>query len=252
MTSQHSWFRGPELRSIVFDAPTPSTWIVLKRVNEHEHRKDPDHSAVSYASVKYQCKKHGDASKIAFVRIYKQLPHLGTEFDDHATRAKQARAWTPPELVAYKTLTDKQSKVTPRLLGYREQEQESSALVPAGFLVSFAWEQVPGVQLGDSLGAKVFWDMSDDQRHNIREAFKNKTIRETETIGFRPLFSGPSHLVWDSASGNLFMVGFRQWIEVKPTPWSEAKSYWFDLAKPPKKVNWSEWSNNPDTSNWKF
>ncbi|KAJ5522201.1 hypothetical protein N7527_006316 [Penicillium freii] len=237
MTSQHSWFRGPEPRSI----------IVLKRVNEHEHRKDPEHSAVSYASVKYQCKKHGDASKIAFVRIYKQLPHLGTEFDDYATRAKQARAWTPPELVAYKTLTNKQSKVTPRLLGYREEEQESSALVPAGFLVSFAWEQVPGVQLGD-----IFWDMSDDQRHNIREAFKNNTIRETETIGVRPLFSGPSHLVWDSASGNLFMVGFRQWIEVQPTPWSEAKSYWFDLAKPPKKVNWSEWGNRPDTSNWKF
>ncbi|KAJ5788966.1 uncharacterized protein N7518_005977 [Penicillium psychrosexuale] len=160
MTSQHSWFRGPELRSIVFDTP-PSTWIVLKRVNEHEHRKDPDHSAVSYASVK----------------IYKQLPHLGTEFDDYATRARQARAWTPPELVAYKTLTDKQSEVTPRLLGYREEEQESSALVPAGFLVSFAWEQVPGIQLGDSLGAKVFWDMTVDQRHNIREAFKNKTIR---------------------------------------------------------------------------
>ena len=176
MTSQHSWFLGPEPRSIVFDAPTPSTWIVLKRVNEHEHRKDPDHSAVSFASVKYQCKNHGDASKIAFVRIYKQLPHLGTEFDDYATRARQARVWTPPELVAYKTLTDKQSKVTPRLLGYREEEQESSALVPAGFLVSFAWEQVPGVQLGDSLGAKVFWDMSSDQRHIIREAFKNKII----------------------------------------------------------------------------
>ncbi|CDM38273.1 unnamed protein product [Penicillium roqueforti FM164] len=116
MTSQHSWFRGPELRSI--------------------HRKNPDHSAISYASVKYQCNKHGDASKIAFVRIYKQLPHLGTEFDDYTTRARQARAWTPPELVAYKTLTDKQSEVTPRLLGYREEEQESSALVPAGFLVS--------------------------------------------------------------------------------------------------------------------
>lgn len=78
-------------------------------------------------------------------------PHLGTEFDDYTTRAKQARAWTPPELVAYKTLTDKQSKVTPRLLGYREEEQESSALVP-GVLVSFAWEQVPGVQLGDTSG----------------------------------------------------------------------------------------------------
>ncbi|KAJ5248133.1 hypothetical protein N7524_012093 [Penicillium chrysogenum] len=252
MTSQHSRFVGAELYSISFDAPTPSTWIVIERVNEHEHRKDPDHSAVSYASVKYRCKKDGDASKNAFVRIYKQLPHLGTEFGDHATRANQARAWTPPELVAYKTLTDKQSKVTPSLLGYKEEKQDSSAIVPAGFLVSFAWEQVPGVQLGDSLGGKVFWGMSDHQRHIIREAFKNKTIPETETIGIHPLFYGPSHLVWDSVSGNLFMVGFRQWIEVKPTPWSEAKCYWFDLAKPPKKVNWSEFVKNPDTSNWEF
>ncbi|CAI7630560.1 unnamed protein product [Penicillium glandicola] len=195
MTLHHSWFQGPELHNIVFD-PTPSTWIILEHVNEHEHRKNPDHSSVSYASVKYRCRKYDDASKIA--------------------------AWTPPELVAYKTLTDKQSKVTPQLLGYREEKQASSALMPGGFLVSFVWEQVPGVQLGNSLGAKVFWGMSDDQRHIIREAFK-KTIR--------------------------FMVGFRQWIEVKPTPWSEAKSYWFDLAKPPQNVDWSEWAKKPDTSN---
>ncbi|KAJ5968591.1 hypothetical protein N7501_004839 [Penicillium viridicatum] len=228
MTSQNSCFQSPELHNIVFDAPAPSTWNVLKRVNQHEHRKDPGHSAVSYASVKYRCKKHGDDSKIAFVRTYRQIPHLGTEFDDYTTLAKQARVWTPPELVAYKTLTDRQSSVTPRLLGYREEEKESSALIPSGFLVSFAWEQVPGVQLGDNLGGKDFWDMSDDQRHIIREAFKNKTIRETKAIGFSPLFSGPRHLVWDSTSGNLaniFMVGFRRWVEVKPTPWSEAKSY---------------------------
>ncbi|KAJ5895330.1 hypothetical protein N7495_007021 [Penicillium taxi] len=248
MTSSYPWFRGPEIHSIIFDDPEPSTWIVLERLNEHENREDPerahikhpDHCTVSYASIKYRCKKQGDASKIAFVRMYKQIPHLGTEFDDHTTRAKQARAWSPPELIAYKTLTDKQSKFTHHLLGYREEEQESSALVSSGFLVSFAWEQVPGVQLGDSLGGKVFWDMSDDQRHTIRETFKNKTIRETEAIGFRPLFACPSHLVWDSASGNLFMVGFRQWIDVKPNPWSEAKSFCFGLAKPPRNDDWSE------------
>ncbi|CAG8268526.1 unnamed protein product [Penicillium salamii] len=138
MTSPSLWFRGPELHSITFDTPEPSTWIVLERVKEREHREDPEPSAVSFASVKYRCKNLGDASKIALVRIYKQIPHLSTEFDDHATRAKQAKAWTPPELLAYKTLTEKQSKVTPRLLGYRKEEQESSALVPSGFLVSFA------------------------------------------------------------------------------------------------------------------
>ncbi|CAG8155931.1 unnamed protein product [Penicillium nalgiovense] len=136
MASPHPWFRGPEFHSIVFDAPTPSIWIVLERVNEHEHRKEPDHSAISYAYNRY-------------------------------------------------------------------------ILMLAAF-------------------------------------------SETEAIGFSPLFPSPKHLVWDSASGNLFMVGFRRWIEVKPTPWSEAKSYWFDLAKPPKKINWPEWINTPDTSNWEF
>ncbi|KAJ5479931.1 hypothetical protein N7530_005440 [Penicillium desertorum] len=145
MASPYPWFRGPELHSIVFDAPAPSTWIVLERVNEHEHREDPDHSAISYASVKYRCKKHGDASKIAFVRICKQIPHLNTEFDDYATRAKQARAWTPPELAV---------ECHPRLLGYREESKRAPLLYPPGFLVSFAWEQVPGVQLGANLSGR--------------------------------------------------------------------------------------------------
>ncbi|KAJ6146208.1 hypothetical protein N7497_008190 [Penicillium chrysogenum] len=235
MTSQHSRFLGTELYSISFDA--------LRRL----------HGLSSSALTNTSTERIPTTPLSPMPPLSTgQLPPLGTEFGDHATRANQARAWTPPELVAYKTLTDKQSKVTPRLLGYKEEKQDSSAIVPAGFLVSFAWEQVPGVQLGDSLGGKVFWGMSDHQRHIIREAFKNKTIPESETIGIHPLFYGPSHLVWDSVSGNLFMVGFRQWIEVKPTPWSEAKSYWFDLAKPPKKVNWSEFVKNPDTSNWEF
>ncbi|CAG8268481.1 unnamed protein product [Penicillium salamii] len=92
--------------------------------------------------------------------------------------------------------------------------------------------------------------MSKGERHIIREAFKNKTILNTEAIGIRPLFAGAVHLVWDSASSNLFMVGFRRWADVKPTPWSEAKSYWFGLTKPPKKLNWAAWNN--DTSDWKF
>ncbi|KAF9249887.1 hypothetical protein DTO013E5_8696 [Penicillium roqueforti] len=169
MTSQHSWFRGPELRSIVFDAGLSS-------------------SALTNTSTE----------KIPTTPLSPMPPSStsATNTEMLAKSRSQARAWTPPELVAYKTLTDKQSEVTPRLLGYREEEQESSALVPAGFLVSLR--------------------------------------------GSKCLFGIPPPVI--------FMVGFRQWFEVKPTPWNEAKPYWFDLAKPPQRVNWSEWINNPDTS----
>lgn len=172
MNSPASSFRGPDLRSISFDLPTPSTWIVLNHVNEHERRFEPGDDSVSYLCFKYRCKKRGDASKIAFVRIYQQVPHIGTEFEDSVTRARQAMTWTPPELVAYKTLTEKRSTVTPHLVGYLEEKQDSSASVPGGFLVSVAWEQVPGVQLGNNRGENIFWDMSRDQRDIIRKAFK--------------------------------------------------------------------------------
>ncbi|KAJ5889039.1 hypothetical protein N7495_009080, partial [Penicillium taxi] len=85
----YPWFH-PELRSIVFDAPEPSTWIVLERVNEHEHQRTPNTLLLS------------------------PIPLLRTG----------ARNTTPPELVVYKTLTDKQSRVTPRLLRYREEKQQ--------------------------------------------------------------------------------------------------------------------------------
>lgn len=68
-----------------------------------------------------------------------QIPYFGTEIDDKVTRARQAAPkWMPPELIAYKGLMDKKSDVTPRLLGWRREQQDESGLVPGGFLVSLA------------------------------------------------------------------------------------------------------------------
>lgn len=167
MASDGSWFRGPPLDTISFDLPIPSKWKVIEKMNEKAGGL-----AVSWACIKYRCQKSDDKTQIAHIRIWMQIPNFGTEIDDQATRAQQAApTWMPLELIAYKGLTDNQSDVTPRLIGWRK-EQDASGLVPGGFLVSLAWEEVPGTHLGDQLGSDAFWNLDEDERNRVRDAFK--------------------------------------------------------------------------------
>ncbi|OQD62821.1 hypothetical protein PENPOL_c011G04336 [Penicillium polonicum] len=178
-----------------------------------------------------------------------QIPNFGTEIDDQATRAQQAApTWMPLELIAYKGLTDNQSDVTPRLIGWRK-EQDASGLVPGGFLVSLAWEEVPGTHLGDQLGSDAFWNLDEDERNRVRDAFK-VTLHKIERMGYKPLFASTRNLVWDPTSNTLFVVGFREWGYVDPTPWMELKFALFGLVKMPSISNLSEWDG--DTSGWVF
>ena len=87
-----------------------------------------------------------------------QVPCINTEFEDPATRASQAVQFKPRELRAYQILTKAKDKdkdgtqIAPQLLGYKEDRQDSSGLVPGGLLTWVAWEVLPGKQLGD-----LFW-----------------------------------------------------------------------------------------------
>lgn len=130
-------------------------------------------SQVSYALIKYRCQNWNNKAQTAYIRIWKQIPHFETEIDDPDIRTQQAKPnWIPEELIAYKELTDKNSDVTPRLLGWSREQQDGSGLVPGGFLVSLAWEEVPGTQLGDQLGSEAFWKLDQDERKRVRDAFK--------------------------------------------------------------------------------
>ncbi|OQE10104.1 hypothetical protein PENFLA_c093G07795 [Penicillium flavigenum] len=121
-----------------------------------------------YVTV-YRCQNWNHKAQTAYIRIWKQIPHLETEIDDPDIRARQAKPkWIPQELIAYKELTDKNSGVTPRLLGWSREQQDGSGLVPGGFLVSLAWEEVPGTQLGDQLGSEAFWKLGQDERKRVR------------------------------------------------------------------------------------
>lgn len=135
-------FKGPShARFHLISQSHPSQWKVLEQLNEH-------------VSQKYRCRETNDRNKIAHIRIYKQIPHFGTETDSQAIRARQA---TPPELTAYREMADKDSNVTPRLLGWRREQQDRSGLIHSGFLVSLAWEEVAGIQpvwLGGVLAAQ--------------------------------------------------------------------------------------------------
>lgn len=174
MASDRSWFRGPPLDTISFDLPVPSKWKVIEKMNELASQIDDEgDEAVSWACIKYHCKNSNDKTQIAYIRIWMQIPYFGTEIDDQDTRARQAAPkWMPPELIAYKELMDKKSDITPRLLGWRREQQDESGLVPGGFLVSLAWEKVPGMQLGDQFGSDGFWNLDEDERNSVRDAFK--------------------------------------------------------------------------------
>ena len=128
-------------------------------------------SSPSYSSTKLLCHDSADPEKKAFMRIYMQIPYVNTESDDSAIRAQQASVFIHKELFAYKALTRKGSTITPRLLGYKESQQDSSGLVPGGFITWFAWEIVLGLRLGDDFGAAAFWDLESSEREQVRLTF---------------------------------------------------------------------------------
>ncbi|OQE88585.1 hypothetical protein PENNAL_c0016G09623 [Penicillium nalgiovense] len=255
MDSDRSWFRGPPLYTISFNLGAPSKWEVIEKVNENalqlgESELEESVDQVFYACIKYRRQNWNDKAHTAYIRVWKQIPHFETEIDDPDIRARQAKPkWIPQELTAYKELTEKNSDVTPRLLGWSREQQDGSGLVPGGFLVSLAWEEVPGTQLGDQLGSGAFW------QHQVKtsvtgSATPSVTISKLRCLGYEPLFARGRNLVWDSTSNTLFMVGFREWSSAKPMPWSEVVFSWFGLVKIPGNFTWSTWDG--DTSSWEF
>jgi hypothetical protein len=154
--------------------PQPSQWKIIEILNEHDYQSEKDDPLPSGASLKLSCIEVNGHGRHAMIRVCVQVPYLNTEMEDSATRSTQAIRYTPKELVAYKTLTEKGSTITPQLLGYSEDRQDRSGLVPGGFLTWFAWEVVPGLRLGDYSGkATAFWLLQDPkERAEIREAFR--------------------------------------------------------------------------------
>jgi hypothetical protein len=179
MASTRSWFRKSLVEPdtvVSLPSPSPSKWKIIKQVNEIEHQVGEqtirNGSRPSYAAVKLLCHDICHPARQAFMRIYQQIPFTGTDVESLNDRAKQATSYTHEELNALRSMTRMGSNITPQLLAWSEGQQNKSGLVPGGYITYLVWEIVPGLRLGDSMGADAFWGLPREQRDEVRVAFE--------------------------------------------------------------------------------
>lgn len=120
--------------------------------------------------AKFLCyRKDYLTQKLAFMRIHRQIPTIGTEYTKPKTRALQAiPIYIPTGLKAFQRLKSMACNVTSALLGYKEAQQGNDDAVPGGFSVCIVWDKVPGESLSD----EYFWSLDRDARDDIRREFR--------------------------------------------------------------------------------
>jgi len=149
------------------------TWIIIEKLEElsffmTQQDIDDGHKP-GFAAAKFLCHPKGDPKKLAFMRIYRQIPISGTEWSPSRVRATQAVPRIEiDELTAFKSLMKQACPVVPNLLGYEEGSQPDDGIVPGGYDTTIVWEKVPGAPLSE----KYFWSLDRVQRDSIREEFR--------------------------------------------------------------------------------
>ncbi|KAJ5920092.1 hypothetical protein N7516_010950 [Penicillium verrucosum] len=215
MDFPRSWLpsRLNEGDEVSLDKPTPSRWVIGKPVNTHSYQSDE--------------RRFNSYFHMSAMSTRTKLPSPETQQNS-----------PPPELDAYKYLTAKHSRNTPKLLAYKRRTQLIEGPVPGGHVTWIVWEKVPGKCLGCPRYAFVYWDMPSDERKRVREAFLQEfpTIWEMGYFPFRP---SPASMIWDNNTGSLYFVGFRDSTHFQPNNQSRKPlKAWlpdFDLARPPQK-----------------
>jgi hypothetical protein len=177
-SAQSSTFWVPEGTEITTEAKPhqllPSrTWIITEKLEELSffmtQRDINDGHKPGFAAAKFVCHPKDDPSKLAFMRIYRQIPICGFESAPSSIRASQAVPQKPNrELAAFKELKHLACPVVPQLLGYQEGTQGDNEIVPGGYEISIVWEKVPG----EPLSQDYFWSLNEQQRDRIREEFR--------------------------------------------------------------------------------
>jgi hypothetical protein len=167
--------------NIHFDEPRPSTWTLTEKIKERYSQLDESDSkafeSTSYAWALYACQNVDNLSEEALVKIYMQIPYMGSEFDLPEERATQASdvliESSQSEYEALQHLTERRCQSTPALLGHKMDKQQENGLVPGGYILYLLMTRMPGIPLGTNVVFdSLFWKLPDTTRDNIREAFK--------------------------------------------------------------------------------
>ncbi|KAJ5686516.1 hypothetical protein N7536_009135 [Penicillium majusculum] len=233
MSSSTPWLRkGIDPGTIItLDQPTPSKWKIVKKLNEYDHQLDEQYRLgfrLSFTCAKLLCCDPKDDTKLAFMRIYLQVP--------------------------FRDLTQKSSN-TPKLLGYKTTVQDNSGLIPGGFAVWLVWEMVPGLRLGNKNGPNAFWALDDSEKDEIRASFVKtyKSLCEMREIGYLPDKCALSSLVWHKDSNTLYFIGLHDCnVGQAKDPTAVVKwMAYYGLAIPDSN-EWLKKRWNQDTSAWKW
>ncbi|KAN0067302.1 hypothetical protein V8E54_014565 [Elaphomyces granulatus] len=195
-------------------ASVPEVQVVLEvaLVRKHcERRQQPQQN--SYAEGKFLCESKEDPNQHVHLRVYMQIANQETEFEPIEERAKQAADRTVDtiheEIQVLKLLTEKKSQHTPTLLGYKEEKQDNSGLVPGGYVCYLLWNLFDGIRLGTgSLINPPFWSLPRAERDEVRKGFE-VAYKDLIEIGVMPLFSGLKHLIWNAQKKEIYIVGFK-------------------------------------------
>lgn len=171
---------GLEGTDVTLDPPSEpplhlprQTWVIDKKLSERPQwmtQEDvTDGLGHPFAAAKFLCHRKEDPSKKAFMRIYLQIPVVGTQYQTLQIRRKQAaKPQSHVELTALKELKKLGCDVVPDLLAYQEGEQGEDSIVPGGYITYVVWDKVPG----EPLNAEEFWELDLESRQAIRIKFR--------------------------------------------------------------------------------
>ncbi|CAG7935630.1 unnamed protein product [Penicillium nalgiovense] len=218
MTSPRPWFdqgpsRGHYERGSIITTDDGTRWEILERLKQDDiqrvarSRISPSHATLKMSCIKTNANPSERSTTEAMLRVYLQIPHTGSEFEDSDTRAAQADdTFQPEELEAYAILSDHAtvSKFTPKLLGSKVSKQGPSGFVPGGFLIVVVWERVQGLPIGDLTGmATGYWALPRNERAKIREHSESTFKEISSIVGIWPLPTSPHRLVWSPITETL-------------------------------------------------
>ena len=171
---ESSWLQ----KELIFSWPKPTAWITTTKLFEDFSRftvrqvESPHVGGwkLSFAVTLFTCRSVSNPEQEAFVKVYKQVPHVGTEFDSHQARRAQAGEKTHADIDAYKRFMEAQASYLPVCLGHKVERQDYSDCVPGGGCISITSRSArcPACLC---LNEELFWSFNDTKREAICKAF---------------------------------------------------------------------------------
>ncbi|OJK01803.1 hypothetical protein ASPACDRAFT_1887365 [Aspergillus aculeatus ATCC 16872] len=203
-------------------------WTIVSQINEHIAPGEPE-DAANFDARPYACARflvqrhHRGAIQQAFMRVYKQIPIVGTESEGAWERARQARQHITLEVTAFQQFSRQNVTCTPSLFDSKQEQQRVTDRVPGGFLHTIVWNIVPGIRLGDACGEQVFWSLAREERDLICDAFE-RTLPALRSTAYE-LAAGTAHtLVWDASTRKLYFIGWFNCIRLTSDKHSKPRS----------------------------